>query len=115
MDIRIEKQNIRYKISERELQMLLSGENIVQRTECNTGDMVFGITIITGEKGIKFSWEVSEKVVTGILYVSPDMLTILNEKGRSREGVEDKDGELALALMVDIHQDARRVKIRNSI
>ncbi len=108
MNVRIEEQKLRFKISEEELGTLLDGHSIhVSVTLLNK---TFKVTInpnrLNDSMEGKLVLEQSEVYLN--LLVPPSEIQALSEMGRSRCGLENQIGDLSISLQVDLRGDTRK-------
>ena len=99
MNVRIEERNLRFKISEEELEILLNGGAlkveamiVAQIKPIDNGD---DISVNYDEAGL-------------VLSVPKPKLLELSAMGKSRDGLSVKQGDLSLSLQVDIRKDSRK-------
>ena len=96
MNIKIEEQNIRFKITEEELNQLLSGAQL----EINA--LIF-VRIIPKGSDVLVKHNNGEIVLT----VPKQNLVELMDMGKSQSGLKMKQGDLSLSLQVDVRKDSR--------
>ncbi len=108
MKVRIEDQDLRFKISEDELSALLSGRYLKVKTQVMDKSFV---SVIASEGA---GDEISLKLISGKdetclrLLVSPARLQELSDMGRSRSGLQQEIDGVSVFLQVDVRADSRK-------
>lgn len=106
MNLKIDQNDLRFKISEEELNALLKGQSL--STEASIAKTVFAVTIAVNanESGVRI--ETNERRVMLCLWVTPDQLKNLSDLGRSRAGLRQQSGDVCVTLQVDVREDSRK-------
>ncbi len=99
MNVRIEDQNLRFKISEEELEILLNGGDL-------KAEAMIVAQIKPSDSGDDIS--VNNDGAGLVLNVPKPKLLELSGMGKSRDGLSVKLGDLSLSLQVDIRKDSRK-------
>jgi hypothetical protein len=108
MNIKIENQKLRFKITEDELAKLCAGHCL--NTQVNFLNKVF-VTVINPQgltKGMDARLVCDEGDTYLTLFVSPDQTQELSDLGRSRQGIEVNIDGLTISLQVDLRSDSRK-------
>lgn len=110
MNVKIDNQNIRFKISERELNSLLTKKPI--QTKLTLTDNAFVTTIYPADESdvVQACFVQNENETHIKLYVPSSQLQGLLDMGRSRKGLEEIVNGLSISLQVDVRQDSRQRK-----
>ncbi len=110
MNVRIENQNARFKITQNELSALLNGDNI----SLNLSHMIV-VTIKPNGKcsNMKLQHVVDNRVTNLSLIISREKLTALADMGKSREGISSEQNGLLISLQVDIRKNPAHEKSRS--
>ena len=110
MNVRIEEQNLRFKISEQELRTLIDGHCLSMKV--GLLDKMLVVTI--NPQGDGDDMKVAMVFGRGEVYLNflipPEKLLELSEMGRSRAGLEANMDGLSLSLQVDLRSDQRKAK-----
>lgn len=102
MNIRIEEQNLRFKISEDELFLLLDRRSIHERVQIMDKTLVVTISPDKDNEGIEPKFVINEFEASLNLYVSPEKLKELSNISPSKNGLCQEIGGLSLTLQVDM-------------
>lgn len=109
MNVRIEEQNLRFKITEEELKALLDGHPVHARVDLL--DKAFVATINPTGRGEamepKLVMDDNEVYLT--LLIPPARVQELSDLGRSRAGLQEEAGALSINIQVDLREDSRKV------
>ncbi|MGH1378752.1 MAG: DUF7009 family protein [Alphaproteobacteria bacterium] len=107
MNIRIEEQKIRFKISEEELKELMEGHIINSHIDFMANSM----TVLINPNALGDNMEVKHVFDDDMSYITllvpSHILSDLNDMGKNRDGVSAKQGEVSLSLQVDVRKDTR--------
>lgn len=105
MNVRIDHQGVRFRISAEELKMLQKGK--VLKESLRIGQQ---LSLVIDPVGVTEDLGVLYDDHTIRLLISPENVNKLAALGRSREGLEQKNGEITVSLQVDFrtqkHQTA---------
>lgn len=108
MNVRLENQNIRFKITGEELEKLLRGDCL--HIDLNLLDK--NLIALINPKGLADVMEaklaVDEEDIYLSLLVPPDYIQKLANMGRSKEGLQQEIGKLTITLQVDLKSDKRQ-------
>ncbi len=108
MNLKIENNNLRFKITEEELKILLSVDSV--HSKVNILGKNFIVSIIPQDSGnlieAKLDQEGNETHLN--LLVSLKDLQKLSDLGQSREGIETEMNDLRISLQVDVRSRRRR-------
>lgn len=108
MNVRIKEQNLRFKISEEELDALLDKHPVHAKVKLLDKTLVATINP-TGHGEFmepKLVLDASEAYLN--LLISPLQLQALSDMGPSRDGLKQKTGDLFIALQVDMPEACHR-------
>ena len=112
MKVRIENQNIRFKITEEELNQLLDGHGLHIRMSFFDRDFVVNINPNEQDEMMELKLIHDQNDGYLCLLVSPSYIQNLSDMGRSRKGLEHKTADLFVSLQVDVRADTRKVGAR---
>jgi len=108
MNVKIEEQNLKFKISEEELKILLEGHCL--NTKVSFLDKTLTIVLnpqgSTPEMESKLSCDEGDVYLT--LFIPPVKIQELSVIGKNREGVKSQTNDNCLSLQVDIRKDNRK-------
>ena len=109
MNVKIKEQDLRFKITEEELNQLLDNHCLHLKVEFPGKEFV--VTINPQEQGKdmepKLVLDQSETYLQ--LVVPATALQDLSEMGRSRGGLKQQIGGVSVSLQVDVREDSRKV------
>lgn len=108
MNIRIEGQDLKFKISEDELSVLNLGNTVDMET--NFAGQILQTKIQCHELCQSMNVQIeriNNNIILLLLKISPSFLENLNDIGRSREGVSVVTNDVSLTLQVDFRKDKR--------
>lgn len=98
MNLRISEDGFRFRITPEDLDILLRGREIDQRVCLGAHCFTYRIAPVTFEKDMKL-----EMAVAGFcLSVPQAMLEELRDLGRSKEGLSVMQGDVNIALQLDV-------------
>lgn len=104
MNLRISENNFRFRITPEDLEALLAGREIDQRICLGAHCFTYRITPVTHEADMAL-----EMAIGGFcLSVPRSMLTELRDLGRSKEGLSAIQGDVGIALQLDIKTQMRK-------
>ena len=108
MNIKIKEQNLRFKITEDELNSLLSGH--CQHVKVTMLDKT--LVVVINPQGRSEAMEVKliqdHNEVYLNIFVPPEKLQELSDIGRNRKGIETNIKNLLISLQVDVRADSRK-------
>ncbi len=108
MNVRLKNQNIRFKITQEELEKLLIGDCL----HIDLNLLGKNLIALINPKGLSDIMEsklaVDERDIYISLIVPPDHVQKLADMGRSKEGLQQKIGNLTITLQVDLKSDKRQ-------
>lgn len=102
MNVRIEEESVRFRLTPDDYSRLLEGQNIVQRV--NIGK-IFHVSVIPVAAGTRL--DISGEGLT--LYVSDEALKDLGSLGRSKSGILFRQGDAEISLQIDLKQQKLKV------
>lgn len=108
MNIRIEGQDLKFKISEDELNILNLGNSVDMET--NVAGQILQTKIQCHDLCQSMNVQIeciNNNIILLLLGISPSFLENLNDIGRSREGVCVVTDDVSLTLQVDFRKDKR--------
>ena len=110
MNVKIENAELRYKITEADLNELLRGQFL--RTEAQIADQHFVVTIcpIENDGGVNCRLCAEGKDTYLTLFLPTKEILTLSDMGRNRKGLAYHIGDLKVIVQVDIHEDSRKSK-----
>ncbi len=110
MNVKIENQTLKFKISEEELNVLLLDKCI--HTKINLLDKSFVICVNPQKekKDIALNFVTEDDEVYISLFMPFTKIEELSNKGKCRSGIETEVNDIAISLQVDIRKDSRKVK-----
>lgn len=97
MNIKIENNALRFKISDNELTELRRGKNLETKILVSGGPLVTSVSPAGEEKEMSVKFENNEIKLT----LSPEKVEELFSLGRSRDGIVSQNDDLELSLQVD--------------
>lgn len=104
MNIRIQQQDLKFKITQNELEDLLGGKSV--QSSVSFPERYFSVCITPVEAANDLSVSVADE---GIVFQTPQpVLQKLQDIGRNREGVQHQYGDISVTLQVDFRGDTRR-------
>ena len=104
MNIRIQQQDLKFKITQTELEELLAGQSVQSSVSFPERDFSVCITPVDAANDIAVS-----AADDGIVFQTPQsVLQKLQDIGRNREGVHHQYGNISVTLQVDFRGDTRR-------
>lgn len=107
MNIRIENQNARFKITEIELKTLLNGDTL--SAELNS--MMVVVIDPSGEgENMRVEHIIDNGLAQLTLIISKQKLTDLAGMGKSRDGISVEQNGLLISLQVDVRKNIREKK-----
>ncbi len=112
MNVRIEEQNLRFKISEEELAMLLGGHPVHTKVALLEKTLVATINPKGAGKSMVPKLVLDDTDVYLNLLVPPLSVQELSEMGRSRVGLQQDIDGMFVSLQVDLREDSRKVAKR---
>jgi len=108
MNVRIEEQNLRFKISEEELGLLLNGQCLSERVGITSKGFVITINPQGRGDGMEPKLVLDQTEACLQLLVPSEIVQELFEMGRSRSGIScDVDG-VSISLQVNVRGDSRK-------
>ena len=109
MNVRIENQNLRFKISEKELTQLLDGHCV--HTKIVLMDKTLIVCVNPTGHGAKMEGKLvlDQSEVYLNLLIPPSHIQELSDMGRSHAGLEQDIDGMAISLQVDVRADTRKV------
>ncbi len=109
MNVRIEEQNLRFKISEEELEKLLGGHCVHAKITLLGKALIVCVNPAGrgGELASKLVLDQSDVYLT--LLIPPSSVQELSDMGRSRAGLQQEVDGLSISLQVDVRADSRKV------
>ena len=104
MNVRIKNQNLRFKISEEELSVLLSKHPVHAKVDLLDKTLVVSINPAGQSEALepKLVLDKSEAYLSLSLSVSPAQLQALSDTQPSRDGLKQKSGDISVTLQVDM-------------
>ncbi len=109
MNVRIEEQNLRFKISEEELERLLGGHCLHVKTSLLDKTLIVTINPSGCGAAMEPKLVLDENEVYLNLLISSSSIKNLSDMGRSRGGLQQEIGGLSVKLQVDVREDSRKV------
>lgn len=104
MNLRISEEGFRFRVTSEDLSTLLHGREIDQSVCLGAHCFAYRITPVTFEKDMKL-----EMAIAGFcLYVPQTMLEELRDLGRSKKGLSVMQGDVNIALQLDIKTQMRK-------
>ena len=104
MNLRIEENGFRFRITDNDLQSLLQGCDINQHVRVGRQGFSYRIAPVSDKKEM-----VLEMADSGFcLYVPHKSLECLRDLGRSKEGISVRQDETEISLQVDIKKQLRK-------
>lgn len=108
MNVKIEDRNLRFKITEDELNKLIAGQCLHLKTPILTKTLV--VTINPQGRGdameARLTMDGSEVYLN--LLIPSSKVRDLSDMGRSRAGLQQQAGDLSISLQVDLRADSRK-------
>jgi len=104
MNIRIQQQDLKFKITQTELENLLGGQSV--QSSVSFPERNFSVCIAPVDAANDISVSVADE---GIFFQTPrSVLQELQDIGRNREGIYHQYGDISVTLQVDFRGDTRR-------
>ncbi len=108
MKVRIEEQDLRFKISEEELNTLLSGQSLSVKIGLAGNPLVVTIDPQGSGDALEPKLVLDDEEAHLNLLVSPASVQELSDMGRSRDGLQQEIDGLSVSLQVDLRADSRK-------
>lgn len=108
MKIKIEDKCFRFKISEKELSLLLDGKAVSMKSPILDKNFMVVITPEDNGGDMGFNLSTDDNDVCLDLFVSTASLRDLLDMGRSRGGIKQSIGSSSVTLQVDLRGDKRK-------
>lgn len=102
MNVRIKNQNLRFKISEEELDLLLDKHPVHAKVELLDKTLVVSINPAGKSEVLEPKLVLDKNEAYLSLSVSLEQLQALSDMQPSRDGLKQKSGELSVTLQVDM-------------
>ncbi len=108
MNVRIEEQNLRFKISEDELAMLLSGRSLSVRVGFAGKALIATIDPENVGEVMETRLSLDDNEVHLNLLIPPSSVQKLSDMGRSRTGLQQEVNGASVSIQVDLRADSRK-------
>lgn len=112
MKVRIEEQNLRFKISEEDLNTLLEGHCLHVKNSLLDKTLVATINPQGQGTALEPKLILDDGEAYLNLLISPARVQELSDLGRSRVGLYEEVGGLSVSLQVDLREDSRKSRKR---
>lgn len=110
MNLKIEGQTLRFKISRAELSTLLEGQKLYEKTLL-AGSSLEVTVDPTGEEKSMQPVLVIEKSTSKVgVLIPPRYVQALADMGRSKKGIEQTINGVSISLQVDLREHAKGIK-----
>ncbi len=102
MNVRIEGQSLRFKITEEELNALLDGHSVHVKVELLDKILVATINPAGRGENMEPKLVLDDNEAYLNLLISPSQVQALSDMSPSREGIRQKAGDISVTLQVDM-------------
>ncbi len=108
MKVRIEENNIIYKISQAELNSLLAGQDLQVKLKLLDKSFIAAIKVQSSDNFMQPELVLGEDEVNLNLLISQEKVQELLDLGRNKAGLSFNVDELNISLQVDLRSDNRQ-------
>ncbi len=108
MNLKIENNGLRFRITESELQTLLTGQALEEITDITGKKLIVMIDPVSSNSEMEAAMMNNTDDTFIRMTISPEQLQMLEQKGRSKEGLESRRNELTISLQVDVRSQKRQ-------
>lgn len=114
MNVKITGNSVTFKITEEELNTLLSGASLEEELAIGTNRFLMGVStahyISSGISQTHLDLSSDDTLSRFILHTGMDEIEKLSGMGKNRDGLSVRSGNLDVSLQVDIRKDSRERK-----